>query len=501
MNEVTRVESYSSGGVLYDVVLRSGRVVDPETGLDGVRDVGIIDDRIAAISAERLRGRVEVDAAGCIVCAGFIDLHSHGQEIPEHRLQALDGVTTSMDLEAGRYPVSRAYERAQREGRPLNFGYATSWAGWRMSALGGMRLQDGIWPLLRQLGLPEWQGVLGSGERYLLEQAMLEELGVGAIGVGMLLGYAQDVRVEEVMSVARIAALAGAPMFVHARDLVEVRPDTLRDGAEEIVETARLTGVSMHYCHVNSTSTRYVDRVLSLVERVRSEGSAVSTEAYPYGAGATAIGASFLAPERLAERGLTPHSIRYAPTGERVGSAERLYELRRRDPGGLAIVEYLRDDVPEEFALVERALAAPSSAVASDAMPIHWSGAVPCPYDWPLTAGARTHPRSAGTYSRLLRLVREGNLFSWVEAVRRCSLLPAEILQGSVPAMARKGRMQTDCDADVVVFDPETVTDRATYIETVRPSKGVRYLLVNGAFVVREGELESDALPGRAIRR
>jgi hypothetical protein len=226
----------------------------------------------------------------------------------------------------------------------------------------------------------------------------------------------------------------------------------------------------------------------------------VSTEAYPYGAGMTGIGAAFLAPERLGERGLTPRSITYAPTGEEVSSAARLSELRATDPGGLAIVRQLDEDDPGDQAVLLRYLTFPGSVIASDAMPLTWIGAAREPASWPLPPHAFTHPRTAGTYARSIRtLTRDGGL-SLPQVLAKCSLHPAELLRDRVPALRRKGRVSEGTDADIVVFDPATITDQATYSQTTRPSSGIRHVLVNGTFVVRDGQLDPTARPGRPIR-
>ena len=231
----------------------------------------------------------------------------------------------------------------------------------------------------------------------------------GALGIGLLLGYAPGTAPEEYVRVAALAAAGRAPTFTHARDLVEFTPDGPVDGAEEIVRAAGETGAHMHYCHVNSTTLRHADRVLGLVERAQRAGAQVSTEAYPYGAGMTGIGAAFLAPDRLAARGLTPASIIYAPTGEEVSTAARLSELRAVDPGGLAIIRQLDDDDPDDRAVLHRYLTFPGSVIASDAMPLTWIGVAPEPARWPLPSTAVTHPRTAGTYARSIRtLSRDG---------------------------------------------------------------------------------------------
>ena len=122
-------------------------------------------------------------------------------------------------------------------------------------------------------------------------------------------------------------------MLLDARELVEADPTVPVDGAIEIVRAAAETGAHMHYCHINSTSRRHIDRVLTLVDKCRQEGGQVTTEAYPYGSGSTAIGATFLDPDLLPRWDLTPSSIIYLPTGERIADASRLRELRELDPG------------------------------------------------------------------------------------------------------------------------------------------------------------------------
>jgi N-acyl-D-aspartate/D-glutamate deacylase len=486
----------------YDVVLRGGRVIDPESGLDAVRDVAIAGDRVAAVGSGLPPGREEADVAGQVVTAGFVDLHSHAHDLGSARLRVADGVTTALELEAGATPVAAAYAAAAAVGRPLNYGFAASWALARMNVLAGVTADDGsVAALFANLADPRWQRSAAPAEVDRILGLLEADIGDGALGIGLLLGYAPGTAPGEYLRVAALASSSGVATFTHARDLVEFTPDGPVDGAEEIVRTAGETGARMHYCHLNSTTLHHADRVLGLVDRAQRAGSQVTTEAYPYGAGMTGIGAAFLAPDRLAARGLTPRSIIYAPTGEEVSGAARLSELRAADPGGLAIIRQLNEDAPADRAILLRYLTFPGSVIASDAMPLTWTGADPEPDAWPLPPTAFTHPRTAGTYARSIRtLSRNGAGLSLSEVLAKCSLHPAQLLADRVPAMRRKGRVSAGSDADIVVFDPDSISDQATYTDSTRPSSGIRHVLVNGTFVVRDGRLDESARPGRAVR-
>jgi hypothetical protein len=486
-----------------EIVLRGGRVIDPETGFDALADVAIGQGQITRIGADLPADLgAAVDVAGLVVTAGFIDLHSHVTDLAGMRLQALDGVTTALELEAGASPVATAYRGAAAEGRPTNYGFAASWAQARMDEMGGFPPGGTLAGFLGRLGDPRWQQPAEAAQLSAMLSRLAADLADGALGIGVLLGYAPAVEEGEYLRVAALAAEAGVPTFTHARDLIEMVPNATIDGAEEIVRAAGQTGAHMHYCHVNSTSQRHIERVLRLVGRAQAAGARISTEAYPYGSGMTAIGAAFLAPERLGERGLVPASLTYAPTGERVASEARLRELRQADPGGLAIIELLDEEDPADRALLLRSLTFPGAVVASDAKPLTWSGPGPGdPAAWPPPATAMTHPRTAGTFSRAIRLLTGGHdPLSLGRALSKCSLQPARLLEDRVPAMRRKGRLQVTADADVLVFDPNRLADQATYTHSTRPSAGVRHVLVNGTFVVRDGSIVAEARPGRPVR-
>ncbi|MGB3375955.1 MAG: amidohydrolase family protein [Microbacterium sp.] len=480
------------------LVLRGGRVVDPGTGLDEVTDLLIQDGRVAAV-ASGLVGDRYLDVDGLVVGPGFIDLHSHVHSIAGQRLQAFDGVTTALDLEAGLMPISKAYTDAAAEGRPLNYGFSASWGGARAMVLAGVDQASSIAESLHVLGNADWQRSSTASELDQWLGLLRDELAEGALGIGVLQGYAPRTDPSEFVAVGRLAAEAGVAVYAHVREIVESDPTTPIDGSSEVVIVAAETGAHLHHCHVHSTSRRHVDRVLRTISDAQTEGSRVSVEAYPYGAGSTGISAAFLAPERLPAWGITPQSIVVIPSGERIASEERLRELRATQPGASVIVEFLDEALESDRLLLEQALAFPDAIVASDAMPVFFADGSLDTREWPLPPGGSTHPRTAGTYGKSLRMMVGSGAWSWLEAFRRCSWLPAKVLD-FVPDAHRKGHLGVGADADIVIIDPETVTDRATYFEPALPSAGVRHLFVHGDAVIRDGQLLLDAYPGRALR-
>lgn len=490
-----------------DLALVGGRVIDPETRLDAVRTVEVTGGRISAITdPDRASGPTTaatvLDCAGLIVAPGFIDLHSHAQTVAGHRLQAFDGVTTALELEVGVPDVAHALAASAERGLPLNHGFAVGWAGVRMHLLLGTSRTAMALDTLTHLGRHGWQAPAEGARLDAILDMVGEQLSAGALGVGVLVGYAQGTTPEEYLAVADAAAQADAPTFTHARDLTEIRAEVVVDGAEEIVRAAAETGAHMHYCHINSTSAGHVDRVHHLVERAQAEGSRVTTEAYPYASGMTGIGAQFLAPDMLPRRGLGPTDLMIPQTGEVIADADRLAWLRAHEPHHQVIIRF-GDEAAElaEGGWLWRALAFPGAVVASDALyPIDTAGGRADTDDWPLPSTMVSHPRVAGTFSRSLRLLTGPVGLSWVAAIGRCTLAPARVMERVAPAMRHKGRVQVGCDADLVAFDPVTLADVATYEDPLRPSVGMHHVLVGGTPLIRGGVLDLDARPGRAIR-
>jgi len=485
-----------------DLLLTGGRVIDPETGLDDVLDVAITGGTIVAVGGPPPRAARTLDVRGRVVTAGFIDLHSHAQTIPSLRLQALDGVTTALELESGAGDVAGSLERAAAEGRPVNYGYSASWAQARMDVMDGSSPQGGFLDFTNGIAGTGWQQPAGADDLAKILGRLEDQLDAGALGIGVLVGYAPQTGRGEYLRVAGMAARYDVPTFTHARFKNPEEPGSALEGVAEVVAAAAGSGAHMHLCHVNSTSLRAIDEVAGLIDGARASGLDVTTEAYPYGAGMTAVGVPFLHPDNLTRLGIQPSNLSIVATGERPRDAERLLQIRRETPGALVIIHYLDESLEADLSVIHRALLLEDTAVASDAIPFTTPAGLVVEGDQPLPGDAVSHPRTTGTFSRFLRtMVRETGALTLSDALRRCSLLPAQFLEKASPAMTRKGRVQAGADADLIVFDAAQVTDRSTYDAPQASSTGVEHVLVAGEFIVNDGTVVASAMPGRPVIR
>jgi dihydroorotase len=449
-----------AAGQTYDIVLRNGRVLDPESGADGVRNVGITGTRIAALSAGPLRGKIEIDATGLVVAPGFIDLHSHGQTPENYRYKAMDGVTTALELEVGVSPVSQWY--AARVARSLvNFGASSGHIPARMAV---MKDTGGLLPRDQAMSRPAT-----SGEQGAIEAAVQNGLDEGALGMGMGITYTPTATPDEILNLFYLAARFKRPVFVHLRsgDVVA--------SLQEVIADAAVSGAPLHVVHLNSAATAKTKLALRMIEGARARGLDVTTEAYPYTASMTDIASA--AYDGWDHRGPEDFSrLLWPATGERL-NRESFARYRRQ--GGFVIQFNNTDE------MVLAAIANPLVMIASDGIIEEGKG----------------HPRGAGTYARVLgKYVREARALTLMDAVRKSSLMPAQRLESMSPQMRQKGRLKVGADADISVFDPARVVDKATFENAAQYSDGFRYVLVNGTFVVRDGKLQDGVAPGSPIR-
>jgi N-acyl-D-aspartate/D-glutamate deacylase len=442
----------------FDLVIAGGRVVDPESGLDAVRNVGISGGKIQAISTDRLTGRTTIDASGLVIAPGFIDVHAHGQTPETYGYQALDGVTSALELEVGTADVDRWYAE-RSDGRLINYGVSIGHIPVRMAVLHDpgrfLPTGDGAHKPATPADITD------------IARRIDEGLTQGAVSIGAGFPYTPAATREELVEVFRIAARRHVPVHVHIRGTVA--------GLEEAIALAAGANASLHVVHINSTGAAATREMLQMITAARARGQDVTTEAYPYAAGMTEIQSANLdayqngPDERLA-------LLEWPRTGERLN---RETFTKYRAAGGPVIIHSNTDE------MVAVAINSPLTMIGSDA---YWENGT-------------GHPRTSGTYSKVLgRFVREAGSLTLMDALRKMTLMPATRLEARVPAMKQKGRVRVGADADLTMFDAARIIDRSTYREPALPPAGIRHVIVNGVPVVADGELVARVTPGLPIR-
>ena len=452
----------------YDVVIANGTVMDPESGLHAVRDVGISGGKIRAISSSALKGKRTIDAKGLVVAPGFIDLHQHGQDDENYRAKAHDGVTTALELEVGAADIDRWY--AEREGKAvINYGASVGHIPVRMAVMHdpGQLLPSG--DAAHREATPEEMDQIMS----LLEKGLRS----GALAVGVGPAYTEAATNWEITQVFRVAAKYHASCHIH------IRSGAPRIGAssgnftgfEEAVAAAAITGAPLHIVHIQSTGGPDVVYELQMISEARSHGLDVTTEAYPYTMGMTSI-QSAIFDHKENEPDSYFASLLWPATGEHL---TRDLFLRYRKQGGMII---LPSNTQEN---IDAAIESPLTMIASDGHLLNGKG----------------HPRTAGTYARVLgHYVREERVLDLMTALKKMTLMPAQRLEKRAPAFQDKGRIRVGADADITVFDPNTVIDKATYEKPLQYSEGIQFVLVGGVPVVKDGTLVEGLFPGRGVR-
>jgi N-acyl-D-aspartate/D-glutamate deacylase len=461
----------------YDLVLEGGRVMDPETGVDAVRNVGIRDGKIGAISTAPLAGRRVIHAAGLVVAPGFIDLHQHGQEPASQRVKAFDGVTTALEMEIG-VPDVALFLKSKEGHSLIHYGTTASHVAARALVFGAPLDPEIVGP---HAGIPEILPKSGPAtdvpanpdQIEQMQQRLRHELDAGALGVGMGIQYVPGATRLEVIDMFRVAAERKLPVYTHMRSAGRVEPGSAIESVGEVIGAAAVTGAPLHIVHINSTCLADSLECLSLIAGARARGLDVTTEAYPYIAGMTAINSALFNPGWREKLGIDYGNLVLPDTGEHL-TKERFDELHNSSKQQWVLVFATTQET------VDAIIPNPLVMIASD--------------------GAEGHPRNAGTYSRVVaQYVREKKTLTLMEALRKMTLMPAQMLERSTPAAHRKGRLQEGADADVVVFDPQTISDRSTFEKPMEPSVGVHYLLVGGTVLIDDAKMLPDLYPGRAI--
>src|SRR5438477_4029900 len=350
---------------LYELVITNGRVMDPESSLDANRNIGLRSGKIAAISGTPLSGKTTIDAKGLVVAPGFIDLHEHGQEPRNYQFQAHDGVTTSLELEAGVADISSWY--SAREGKSLiHFGASIGHIPVRMKV---MHELGGFLPTGDAAHRP------ATAEELTAIRAGIEEgLKQGALAEGMGINYTAAASHSEIIEMFRLAAKYGASVHVHLRYGGVKEPNTGLAALEEAIAAAAETGAALHVVHITSMGLRDTPDLIAMVKGAKEHGLDVTTECYPYTAGSTALQSAIFDPGWQERMAITYKDLQWAETGERL-TAETFEKYRRQ--GGIVVIH----SIPE---LVARSCVAdPNIMVASDGMMI---------------TGTKVHPRGQATF-------------------------------------------------------------------------------------------------------
>jgi N-acyl-D-aspartate/D-glutamate deacylase len=453
---------------LFDVVVLHGRVMDPESNLDAIRNVGISGGKIREVSQKELRGKETIEARGLVVAPGFIDLHQHGQDPKNYEFKARDGVTTSLELEVGTDDVDKWY--AEREGKTLiNFGVSVGHIPVRMKVM----KDPGAW-------LPTGDAAhreATAEELKSLDDGIEHGLKRGALAVGMGINYTEAATHDEILKVFRIAASAKASVHVHLRHAGLKEPTTGLVGLQEVIADAAATGAPLHVVHITSMGLRNTPVLIAVVKGASAHGLDVTTECYPYTAGSTSLESAIFDEGWQERQGITYQDIQWVKTGERL-TAETFAKYRKE--GGSVVVF----SIPEQA--VRTAVTDPIVMIASDGSRI---------------TGPKIHPRGQATFARVLgHYVREEKALDLMTALRKMTLMPAQRLERRAPAFRDKGRIRVGASADITIFDPEKITDKATFEKPLQFSEGIPFVLVNGVAVVKKGQLVDGIFPGRAAR-
>lgn len=465
--------SFASGSAssqTYDLVIQGGRVIDPETGLDAVRNIGITQGKIQRISPDVLDGKRVISARGLVVAPGFIDLHQHGQDLESQRVKALDGVTTALEMEIGKPDVA-AFLQSKQGHSIISYGTAASHVAARSLAFQAAMPATGLLP---KSG-PATDEPASLEQIEAMKARLRHELDAGALAIGMGIQYTPGATRWEVVEMFRLAAERGVPVYTHVRSSGKREPGSSIESVDEVIAAAAVTGASLHVVHINSSCGSLAPDCLSLIAGARARGLDVTTEAYPYEAGMTYVNSALFNPGWQEKFGITYHELMLPQTGERL-TKERFDELHASSNPQLVVL------FNNTMEAVDSVFRNPLVMVASD--------------------GDQGHPRNAGTFCRVLaRYVRSQGALTLTDAIRKMSLMPAQMLERSTPAARLKGRLQEGADADVVVFDPQTVGDRSTYQHPMEASVGIEYLIVGGITVVEKGKIVEGVFPGKAVAR
>lgn len=445
--------------VTYDLVILGGRVMDPETGYDRVANIGITGRAIARITENPIKGSATVDATGLVVSPGFIDTVVACAERNPKRVdwtfywKVADGVTTAIWSHDGVGFYQDTLDGLKDYRSPVNYGYAARIVEYYTKKLGNMDAR------LKQLRT---------------------DIETGALNVGISPEYNPWLSYETMVAYARVAAEYNVPFGMHLR---YSHPHNELKGVEEAINIARDSGAIVHMFHLNSTGgTYHMDKALEMIDAARAEGLKIEVSIYPYSYWMTYMGSSRFDPGWEEAYGLKPEDIYHVPLKRKLTSAE--WEGLRKSNGLCVVPE---GTIPWETSTLP--------ALKRDYVHIGSDGAYP--EDPAKTKIVASHPRDTGNFARGIRECLDRGI-PLMEAIRKSTLIPADLYAPGCATFKKLGRLQEGCFADIVIFDPATIDHGGTVENPARVSKGIDTVVVGGKVVYTGGEMTADR-PGMLL--
>ncbi len=447
-------------------VINHGILIDPGNGAHAKWNIAIEKGKVAEISTDPLEGEVEIDASGLVVAPGFIDMHMHedpfvkdeGQfqiSIFESALQM--GVTTAIggNCGIGTMEPKTYLDAADRLGLPVNVGLLVPHES--------LRLQAGAYRRYEAVSINQLEIMKALASKYLM---------AGCLGISFGIRYIPGITELELMEISSVAQKYNAIIAAHLRN----DADLVMRSAEELMKIGRELDLPVQFSHMNSMAGfGQMETFLQWMEQQTSEGFDIAADCYPYEAFSTFIGTATYDDGFLERYQVGYEAIEVAEgphRGERL-TEELFHFLRGTAPKTLTIAHVMkREDV-------DKAILHPRVMIASDG----------------LINSGQGHPRAAGTFPRVLgEYVRERRLMTLYQAIDKMTAMPARRLG------IKKGILDMGADADITLFDPNVIQDKATFKNPLTLPVGIKGVWVSGQLALWDGVI-MQVHGGRSVRK
>ena len=445
----------------FDLVIKNGTLVDPEKGTISHGNIGIINNKISKVTPDEIWGKLQINAGGFVVCPGFIDVHSHLDGCMETaKLSARQGITTAIGGNCGASPINIKDFLDDQDEKGFLINQAE---------------QIGASIIRRDVGATDPYAAADKDQIDKMCVLLTKAFEEGAMGMSLGTEYTPGCTFDELMAISRVAAEYDRIIAIHTN---VVRPKDL-SSLVQVIDLAKATGAHLLVSHfVYQYGTGIMTEALELVDKARAEGIRISVDSGMYKDFTTGIGSAVYDEAHM--KGFNwKYEDLLAASGKYKGkrlNAEMYKELREFYPRESVICF---TGVEEEiYEALNKSYVMPSTDTGKD---------------------PKAHPQNAGTFPRFFRkMVRQRKDLSLVEAVKRCTLLPAEVYK-----LKDKGKLSEGADADIVIFDMNKITDRAEFPGLGEPDAaplGINYVIVNGRIIAQEGNLMENVLPGKTLR-